>query len=861
MTTLGLGGKNGVQIKVTQTAHRLLVTPSPVTHATETVERLTVHGKFLYRGNVPFFIKGVTYGPFRPEADGCEYHTPQQVDIDFAMMAEHGINAVRLYTVPPRWLLDAAQKHGLGILVGLPWEQHTAFLDNPQTRESIFQRVGQGVKACAGHPALLGFAIGNEIPASIVRWYGHRRIERFLKSLYNIAKEGDAQALVTYVNYPTTEYLYLPFLDFMAMNVYLESKDQLKRYLSRLHNIAGDKPLMLAEIGLDSKSKGEREQAAMMAWQVRRVFKSGSAGIFVFAWTDEWYRGGQEITDWAFGLTTRQREPKPALATTTDAFSKVPFRRDAAWPKVSVVVCTYNGSRTIRFCLEGVELLRYPDYEVIVVDDGSTDGLANIVQEYPVKLIQSDNKGLSHARNLGLEAATGEIIAYLDDDARPDPYWLHFLVETFRTGQFAAVGGPNIAPPGDADVADAVAHAPGGPIHVLLSDTEAEHIPGCNMAFLTRELRAIDGFDAAFRIAGDDVDACWRLQARFRRLGFSPAAVVWHKRRNSLRAYWRQQLNYGKAEAMLERKWPEKYNAFGHIAWRGRLYGRGLWQFLNWSRRRIYHGSWGGALFQSVYHGSPGILTSLAMTPEWYLAVLTLSVMFMAGFYWHPVVLGILLAAAMGATITQAAIGAFYCRFDEIPRTTGAIFKLRLLTMWCYLIQPVARLRGRLSRGLSPWRMRFPGGLDIPVPREFVVWSEQWRSSEQRLTALEAFLKSEGLCVQRGGDFDRWDLACRSGTFGGLRMRMALEEHGHGRQLVRLRTWPTFPSVMLIILGTLTGLGLFDLGARSWPGAIPMLLVAAVLFLRMSMDAGAALATVCKSIRRDQPGETEIRND
>ena len=152
------------------------VTPSPVVYSTGSDVRLSVHGKFLCRGDQPFLIKGVTYGPFCPEANGCEYHTPKQVDRDFGMMAEHGINCVRVYTVPPRWLLDAAQRHGLYVLVGLPWEQHTAFLDHPRTRDSIVERVRQGVKQCAGHPALLAFAIGNEIPAPIVRWYGYRRI-------------------------------------------------------------------------------------------------------------------------------------------------------------------------------------------------------------------------------------------------------------------------------------------------------------------------------------------------------------------------------------------------------------------------------------------------------------------------------------------------------------------------------------------------------------------------------------------------------------------------------------------------------------------------------------------------------------
>src|SRR5262249_21365247 len=158
--------------------------------------------------------------------------------------------------------------------------------------------------------------------------------------------------------------------------------------------------------------------------------------------------------------------------------------------------------------------------------------------------------------NTGLRMASGEIVAYIDDDAYPDPHWLTYLAYTFQRSCHDAVGGPNIPPPGDGPIAECVANAPGGPIHVLLSDREAEHLPGCNMSFRKSALVAIGGFDPRFRVAGDDVDVCWRLRAHGLTLGFHPAAVVWHHRRNSIRAYWRQQRGYGKAEALLEQKWP-----------------------------------------------------------------------------------------------------------------------------------------------------------------------------------------------------------------------------------------------------------------------------------------------------------------
>src|SRR5205814_880154 len=148
-------------------------------------------GKFLFIGEEKFYVRGVTYGPFRPESDGSEYHTPELAQRDFAQMQRHGVNAVRIYTVPPRWLLDLANQYDLRVLVGLPWEQHITFLADQSRARNIERRIREGVKDCAGHPAVLGFAIGNEIPSPLVRWYGHRRIERFLERLYRAAKDQD----------------------------------------------------------------------------------------------------------------------------------------------------------------------------------------------------------------------------------------------------------------------------------------------------------------------------------------------------------------------------------------------------------------------------------------------------------------------------------------------------------------------------------------------------------------------------------------------------------------------------------------------------------------------------------------------
>ena len=113
-------------------------------------------------------------------------------------------------------------------------KQLVAFLDDRRLVDDVRRRCESDVRACSGHAAVLGYAVGNQIPASIVRWHGHRRVERFLADLYHSAKQEDPQGLVTYVNYPTTEYLQLPFLDFHSFNVYLESNSDLSAYLARL---------------------------------------------------------------------------------------------------------------------------------------------------------------------------------------------------------------------------------------------------------------------------------------------------------------------------------------------------------------------------------------------------------------------------------------------------------------------------------------------------------------------------------------------------------------------------------------------------------------------------------------------------
>ena len=466
----------------------------------------------------------------------------------------------------------------------------------------------------------------------------------------------------------------------------------------------------------------------------------------------------------------------------------------------------------LRDTLDALTRVEYEDFEVIVVDDGSTLDIHAIVAPYlaigapnVVRYLRTENRGLSSARNTGMRAATGEIVAYIDDDAYPDPHWLTYLAHTCTTTSFVGVGGPNIPPVDDGPIADCVAHAPGGPVHVLIDDREAEHIPGCNMAFLKSALEAINGFDETFRVAGDDVELCWRLQQRGWTLGFCPMAGVWHHRRNSVRAYLWQQRGYGKAEAMLERKWPEKYNSAGHIAWAGRIYSSYLMQLVE-GRRRINHGTWGSALFQSVYQRAPSTWRSLLLMPEWYLVIGALTAIAALGALWAPLLLAIpLLVLAVAGLVGQALVRAWSVTFPSTPRTQVSLIKRRALTALLHMLQPLARLHGRVREGLTPWR-RFDSGMVYPAHRELRVWSEEWQAPETRLRSMEASLRAQRAVTRRGGDFDRWDLDVHGGVLGGVRALTVVEEHGAGRQRTRIGVWPHCTPAALAVAGVLATL-------------------------------------------------------
>jgi hypothetical protein len=163
------------------------------------------------------------------------------------------------------------------------------------------------------------------------------------------------------------------------------------------------------------------------------------------------------------------------------------------------------------------------------------------------------------------------------------------------------------------------------------------------------------------------------------------------------------------------------------------------------------------------------------------------------------------------------------------------------LTAALHVMQPLARLIGRLQHGLVPWRRRGPNRKLWRVRAQRSAWREASKSPESRLQALVDALRGSGAVVQRGGEFDDWDIAVRGGFAGEARLRLAVEEHGGGKQMLRFGFWPRVAASVVVIATLLAALGAAALAA----GAVP---VGALLLLAALGAAGSAAALAARAL-------------
>jgi glycosyltransferase involved in cell wall biosynthesis len=233
----------------------------------------------------------------------------------------------------------------------------------------------------------------------------------------------------------------------------------------------------------------------------------------------------------------------------------------ATFPLISVIVPTYNRLPLLQQALACLLQQTYPAdrYEIVVVDDGSTDGTSAYLNDAadgaPLRIIRQANGGPAAARNAGVRAARGEWLAFTDDDCQVTTGWLAALARALAPDR--AVGGP-ILPAASAHRLHRF-YLASHHIHPQQSAGSVNVLFSCNMALHRRALLAAGGFDPAFTYpGGEDLDLSYRLQELGVRLTCAPGASLYHHYPTTWRAFTRHFWNHGQGMAFVFGKWPRR---------------------------------------------------------------------------------------------------------------------------------------------------------------------------------------------------------------------------------------------------------------------------------------------------------------
>lgn len=227
-----------------------------------------------------------------------------------------------------------------------------------------------------------------------------------------------------------------------------------------------------------------------------------------------------------------------------------------ALPQISIIIPAYNAATTLPACIESLLAQSYPStsYEVIVVENGSTDKTHAIASTYPVEVLHSQARGPAAARNLGIEHSAADIVAFTDADCVAAPDWLAELIPLYQDETVAGVGGgilayhrarPTLVERFSDEHSPLVNYWSG-------ADEFLPHLYTANASFRRAAVQQVGGFNPHL-YTGEDVDLSWRIQLQLElRLAYAPSAVVYHQHRTTRQALARQYRQYGFGEIMLD---------------------------------------------------------------------------------------------------------------------------------------------------------------------------------------------------------------------------------------------------------------------------------------------------------------------
>jgi len=231
-------------------------------------------------------------------------------------------------------------------------------------------------------------------------------------------------------------------------------------------------------------------------------------------------------------------------------------------PKVSVIICVYNGGKTIGRCIDSILNQDYDNYEIIVVNDGSVDGTESVCRGYGDKIVYFRNKvnlGVAGARNRGFSLSRGDYVAYTDSDCVAEKNWLSALVRYALDNKVEALGGA-VLTPGDLGFFARCVGTLHKPAAILQSENIAKDIPTANALFSKSLYSETKGFDETFRVSNEDTDLLIRMQLKGRDIHYEPRAKVYHYHKNNVRSFIKWRFDTGVGLCMLAKKYSFRVN-------------------------------------------------------------------------------------------------------------------------------------------------------------------------------------------------------------------------------------------------------------------------------------------------------------
>jgi hypothetical protein len=351
------------------------------------------------------------------------------------------------------------------------------------------------------------------------------------------------------------------------------------------------------------------------------------------------------------------------------------------------------------------------------------------------------------------------------------------------------------------------------------------------MAFYKWALAEVGGFDPIFRMAGDDVDLCWRLQQKGLKIGFSPAGFVWHHRRSTVRAYLKQQHGYGEAEALLVRKHPEYFNMFGASMWRGRIYTASKYGIVV-RAPIIYHGIFGSSWFQTLYTSQPVGLLSFFSSLE-YNVLMTLPLLALSStfHFLFPVALASL-SLSLGVCVAAGAQA-------SLPKNKLRWWSRPVIAL-LFFLQPIARgwARYQGQLGLLATPQTSQETLESVTLRgsgdaldEVRYWADQNVDRIEFVKGVLERLDREGWTNKSDIGWSEYDFEVLGNRWTHLQLTTVSEDYPRGKKMLRCRLCAGWSLQAKVAFWTTLGFELLVIGiVGKWLPSLWLLLLSVPLF-------------------------------